>query len=508
MPPKQSVKYERAQTEERRPFTRARPKSPPRRLKPPPPRFTPPAAPTAVAAELSEASRRTVEIRDNRYRRLLASADAIAAFFAFYAAVVVFGDDHLRWASVLVMPLVIVTSKLTGLYERDELVLKATTLEETGALFRMATLFALVTSLLDGLVINGYLSDRQVLGLWALLFVMALLGRVVAREIARRRTPPERCLVAGAQDTLRPILAGFANTHRLNADVVGHFRLEVPGQSREQTVRDLQDAIVRNDVHRVILAPRETDSDEFLDLISVVKGLGLRVSVVPRMLEVVGTAVEFDTLNGLTVLGIRRFGLSRSSRAVKRVMDVVGATIALVVLSPLLLAIVVAIVVDSRGGVVFRQTRVGRDGERFTMLKFRTMIDGADEMKHRLAEQNEATGLFKITDDPRITRVGGVLRRTSLDELPQLINVLRGEMSLVGPRPLVVDEDSKIQGRHRRRLHLTPGMTGDWQILGSARIPLHEMVKIDYLYAANWSLWNDVKILARTMLYVAGARGM
>jgi lipopolysaccharide/colanic/teichoic acid biosynthesis glycosyltransferase len=243
-------------------------------------------------------------------------------------------------------------------------------------------------------------------------------------------------------------------------------------------------------------------------MISLVKNLGVRVSVLPRIFEVVGSAVEFDTLNGLTVLGVRRFGLQRSSRAVKRAMDIAGATLGLVAISPLLLAIVIAIRVTSRGPILFRQTRVGRDGKRFTMLKFRTMCDGADQMKAHLAEHNEADGLFKINHDPRCTTVGRLLRRTSLDELPQLINVLRGEMSLVGPRPLVVDEDCKIQGRHRRRLHLTPGMTGDWQILGSARIPLHEMVKIDYLYVANWSFWGDVKILARTILYVLSARGM
>jgi lipopolysaccharide/colanic/teichoic acid biosynthesis glycosyltransferase len=143
------------------------------------------------------------------------------------------------------------------------------------------------------------------------------------------------------------------------------------------------------------------------------------------------------------------------------------------------------------------------------MLKFRTMVDGADAEKAALAHLNEAGGgLFKIKEDSRVTRVGGFLRRTSLDELPQLLNVLRGQMALVGPRPLVLDEDSRIAGWQRWRLQLPPGMTGLWQVFGSARIPLNEMVKIDYLYCANWSLWLDVKVLLRTIPFVLARRGL
>jgi lipopolysaccharide/colanic/teichoic acid biosynthesis glycosyltransferase len=172
-----------------------------------------------------------------------------------------------------------------------------------------------------------------------------------------------------------------------------------------------------------------------------------------------------------------------------------------------MLAIAVAVKAGGPGAVFFRQTRVGRNGEPFSMLKFRSMVDNADQLKDELRERNEQDGLFKIADDPRITRIGRVLRRTSLDELPQVLNVLRGDMSLVGPRPLVPEEDAQIQGWHRRRLQLMPGMTGPWQVLGSSRIPLREMVTIDYLYVANWSIWNDVKILLRTVGVVFARRG-
>jgi lipopolysaccharide/colanic/teichoic acid biosynthesis glycosyltransferase len=179
----------------------------------------------------------------------------------------------------------------------------------------------------------------------------------------------------------------------------------------------------------------------------------------------------------------------------------------LLVFAPLLTLVAVAVGLDSRGPVLFRQRRVGIDGEEFEMFKFRTMVDGADVSKADLLELNEARGLFKIAEDPRLTRVGRLIRPSFIDELPQLINVLKGDMSLVGPRPLVPDEDLHVDGAHPRRLHLTPGMTGMWQVAGSSRIPLEDMVKIDYLYGANWSLWLDVKLILRTVPTALGRRG-
>jgi exopolysaccharide biosynthesis polyprenyl glycosylphosphotransferase len=458
-------------------------------------------------AALDAPSRPSVSARDRVFRRSLALADALAASLALLFGVVVLGDDALRPAVAVFVPLVVLLSKLLRLYDRDDLLLRRSTLDDAPAVGQLSSLYVLLVWLLAPVVIAGTLGRGQVVGLWGLLFLGALCGRTAARALARGLAPAERCLIVSDAPTHERIARKLRDARGVKAQIADVVVLE-PQQDLYGTLVVLEDMIARSDIHRVLLAPRTADGDGVLDAIRLVKGLGVKVSLLPRIFEVVESSVEFDDLDGVTLMGVRSFGLTRSSWLLKRTMDTIGAIAMLLALAPLMAVIALAIRLESPGGVLFSQTRVGRGGRRFRMFKFRTMVDGADAMKAGLRGRNEADGLFKIADDPRITRVGRLLRRTSLDELPQLLNVLRGDMSLVGPRPLVVDEDEQVQGWDRRRLHLTPGMTGQWQILGSARIPLHEMVKIDYLYVANWSLWGDVKILLRTVPYLLSRRGM
>jgi exopolysaccharide biosynthesis polyprenyl glycosylphosphotransferase len=461
----------------------------------------------------------TVGQRDAVYRRTLAVADAIAAAGALVATRQIVGPGHPALQTLAAVPLIVVMSKVVGIYDRQELLVRKSTLNEAPALFQLATLYALIVWLLNGFVITKSSDRRELLVEWALLFTLLMALHVVARWISRRVTRPERCLVIGdeasaarirdkvsARPSLHATVVSFVPTARIG-DVAEGTDSKWDGAPSPWDGADLQALVSAERIDRIIIAPQMIDADEVLNLIRAATALGVRVSVVPRMLEVVGSAVEFDDLEGLPLLGMRGVRLSRSSSMVKRALDLSLSGFAMVVLSPLLAVIAIAIKLDSRGPVLFRQLRIGRDGEPFEMLKFRTMVPGAHERREELRHLNQSDGLFKIADDPRLTRVGGLLRRMSLDELPQLWNVIRGDMSLVGPRPLVLEEDSRIQGWQRRRLQLTPGMTGHWQILGSARIPLHEMVKIDYLYVTNWSLWNDVKILLRTIPYVVGRKG-
>jgi exopolysaccharide biosynthesis polyprenyl glycosylphosphotransferase len=449
------------------------------------------------------ASAETLE-REGLYRRALAVADVLAATTALAIAVHLSGDDSLR--SIAIVPLIVALNKVSGLYDRDDLVLKKTTLDEFPRLVQNAGLFSLLAWMAYGALSTTTLDASQVALVWALTSALLAATRAVARKLADRVSHPERCLIAGDPRHL-DALGEKLDSARLNVSVVA--RLPLRSHSFELETADHRALLRKHRVQRLLVAPVSPDATESLDLIRTAKAVGVRVSLIPRLFEVVGSSVEFDQLGGMTVLGVRRFGLTRSSLLLKRAFDVFGATVALIAIAPVMAAIAVAIRLTGEGPILFRQVRAGRNGVPFEMLKFRSMVPDAEAQKGSLIHLNTArNGMFKIPDDPRVTPVGRFIRKTSLDELPQLFNVLRGNMSLVGPRPLVLDEDARVTGHDRARLHLTPGMTGHWQILGPARIPMDEMLGIDYLYVANWSLWTDVKILLRTVPYVLAQRSM
>jgi exopolysaccharide biosynthesis polyprenyl glycosylphosphotransferase len=452
--------------------------------------------------------------RDAAYRRSLGVADAIAVAAALAIAVVFVGAEGLRWGSLLVVPLVVLLGKAVGLYDRDEHLLRKTTLDEIPHLFQVATLTALLVWLGQGVVAAGSLGRAAVVTFLALLILLAVSLRTLARFLVGRHAPVERCLVLGDPDNVLRLAHKLDEDSSLHAKVVGWIPLDgdepqpVAGIPVLGSVGTLGLAVVEHNVERAVIVPPPSGGDELLEHIRLVKALGVKVSLLPGLVEIVESAVELDEAQGTPLLGVRRYGLSRSSLLLKRVLDLVGSIAGLVVLAPFFALVAVTIKLGSPGPVFFRQQRVGRNGREFEMLKFRTMEVGAERRKAELSALNEAEGLFKIVEDPRVTQVGRWLRRTSLDELPQLLNVLRGDMSLVGPRPLVSDDDRRVEGWDRRRLLIPPGMTGPWQVMGSARIPLRDMVKIDYLYAANWSLWLDVKVLVRTLAFVLRRRGM
>ena len=418
-----------------------------------------------------------------------------------------FGHLGVPAETFVAVPLIVLMAKVAGRYDHDELVLRKSTLEEVPGLLVLAAGFALAWSAVTFLTAAHVETGRAgVVVLWASTSASLILARSSARAMAAALAPPERALVVGDADSRAKLTHALSYDPAARVKIIGYLPMEEGDD--ELPFDELQVAVGTLGVDRVFLIPTHEHTEAALDLVRRTAAVGVKVSIVPRLFEVVGSAVEFDTVGGVTVLGFRRAGLTRSSKAVKRMMDIAGALLGLVLIAPLGLLIAVAIKLDSPGPIFFRQRRVGRDGGIFWMIKFRSMVDGAERERAELEELNESSGLFKLTSDPRVTRVGRMLRGCSLDELPQLINVLRGEMSLVGPRPLVLDEDALVEGWHRDRLLLAPGMTGPWQVLGPPRPPLAEMVKVDYLYAANWSLWNDIKILLRTLRHILGRRGV
>jgi exopolysaccharide biosynthesis polyprenyl glycosylphosphotransferase len=330
--------------------------------------------------------------------------------------------------------------------------------------------------------------------------------------ILPRIMQPRRTLIVGSGDEANLVYRKLQAHPEYGLEVIGFLDGEgedpVPGPLLGSPA-DVARVVDEYEVDRVLLASSVGSHEETLDLVRTVRRPDVHISIVPRYFEIFTSHAMLDDVEGMPIVTLPPIRLGRSARLLKRSMDVAVSGTALLLLSPVLALIAAAIRFDSKGPALYWQPRRGRLGSTFRIVKFRTMRVGAEQARSEVLHMNEVDGpLFKIKGrDPRVTRIGSFLRRTSLDELTQLWNVFRGEMSLVGPRPFVLYEADQITGWANRRLDMTPGITGLWQVLGRNDIPFEEMTKLDYLYVTNWSLWWDMKILCQTIPVVLGKRG-
>jgi exopolysaccharide biosynthesis polyprenyl glycosylphosphotransferase len=274
------------------------------------------------------------------------------------------------------------------------------------------------------------------------------------------------------------------------------------------TLDEMPEALERVRPDELVLTESDFDERTLLSAVELAHRSGIQVKLAPSTTELLVHEGEYVPGQGVPLFELRPPILTGFDFVVKRAFDLGAAGLILAVGLPLWLVIAAAIKLDSRGPAFYVDRRVGVGEQPFGMLKFRTMVMGADAMQVALEHRNEASGaLFKIRDDPRVTRVGRVLRSLSLDELPQLVNVFRGQMSLVGPRPLPVRDHALLEDWHKARYHVLPGMTGLWQISGRSGLSFDDLVRLDFTYLENWSIWYDVSIIAKTIPAVLARRG-
>jgi exopolysaccharide biosynthesis polyprenyl glycosylphosphotransferase len=473
----------------------------------------------AAKAELTSAAGR--ERQPLAARRVLhhmfAAADSSAAAVAGAAGGAVGGLAPVRVlafaaAGAVLWPFLL---RLGGLYAHDDPPSWPAGVLEA----RRVALLALVFSWPLVAVAAAFGADHPIATAAMGAVLVALLtatGRGAARTVAHHRTSlRQRALVVGSGAVAGQLVARLQAQPELGLDPIGFVDDDPhdPDLARLPFLgsRDTLGAILAGGgVDRVIIAFSRASHEELLECMRICWASGVAIDVIPRLFELLDGARRIDRVAGMPVMAIDATSLSKLDRAVKRAVDIAVSGLLLTVLAPLLLVVAAAIKLTSRGSVLFSQARAGRNGTPFSLLKFRSMRTGSDSLKEELASVNDnADGvMFKMHADPRVTPVGRWLRRASIDELPQLVNVLRGDMSLVGPRPLVLSEFGAIgEGWAARRSEMRPGITGPWQVYGRSQLPFGEMLRFDYQYAAGWSLGRDVEILLATVPAVLSGRG-
>lgn len=492
------------------------------------------AAYVARSVHIIEARQRRWRRRGWLVRRALVVGDLAGLTVAFFIAESLWergsGPDRLGgglWSEwiffTVAMPVWIVAANLMGLYDRDGERTDHSTADDVMGVFNMVTIGTWLV------FAAGWVTDRiapdppKLITFWVLAIALTLVGRVIARAISRRSTLyMQNTIIVGAGDVGQLIarkilhhseyglsLVGFVDDRpKERREDLGHLTLLGPTSELSELVRLL-------DVERVILAFSNESDEEKVGLIRKLERLNVQVDVVPRLYEVVGPKVGVHTIEGVPLVGIPPVRLARLSKLVKRTIDISASALLLVLTAPVFVYIAFRIRRDSPGPVFFRQTRLGMYMRPFTALKFRTMYVDADVSQHReyiratMSSQAVAgsNGLYKLDQEHAVTPFGRWLRRTSLDELPQLINVLRGDMSLVGPRPCIPYETENFAPHQFDRFLVPAGITGLWQVMARAHASFGEALDMDVAYARGWSLGLDLRLLFRTPLAVARYRG-
>jgi exopolysaccharide biosynthesis polyprenyl glycosylphosphotransferase len=473
------------------------------------PSATPGTGRSGVATRLGLAGPSGARRQGALLRRLLASADW-AAMVATLSVVTMATSQTdvgtLFWA-ILVSPAWLVVLKMHGLYDNDHRRIRHSTLDELSSLVSAA---ALGTLALDGLLAlspAGPLAATSAIAVGAGALIGSFVARGVLRFLWHRFAGAAVGIVIGPAEGVGVVARRVATHPETRLHLVGylslrereHPELDSGDLPRLGSVADIARVAREQEVERVIVTEREMSEPAAEELIEECKAAGLGLTFLPQHFGLLGPGIELNRLAELPVLDFRFADPPRSTLAMKRTMDVCISGALLALLSPLLLGAAILIALDSGLPVFFRQRRAGLEGESFTMLKFRTMVQHADEQLGELVDLEKLEQpAFKIRDDPRVTRAGRLLRRSSLDELPQLINVLRGDMSLVGPRPEEEAVVALYDERQRTRLGVKPGLTGPMQVYGRADLTFEERLAIERDYLDNISVAGDLAILLRT----------
>lgn len=438
--------------------------------------------------------------RDALRRRLLALADALAA--AVGTAAAGFSVAEAPWALVF-LPLWLVLAKLVGLYDRDHQAIRHLTIDEVPLIVAWAAAGTALLAVLLPLTPAGSIPAAGAAGMFVGAAVTAFVARGAARALWRRLTPAERTAVIGDGE--------LADAIARKAELFTDMHLKVVASREGLGERDL-DAQELNratsGVDRIVVASSSVDPDLIAHLVVLCRARQIKLSVVSPLRGRALPVLRITQVADLPVFDYDTWDVSRSTRMLKRVFDVIVSGAALIALAPLFPLVALAIRLDSRGPVIFSQLRAGAGGRPFRMHKLRTMMANAEESLSEIVRLDELREpMFKLRDDPRVTRVGRLLRRFSLDELPQLVNVLRGEMSIVGPRPEQVELVERYEPEHRFRLAVKPGMTGPMQVFGRGELTFAERLAVELDYVENMSIGRDLRILFQTVPAIVRGTG-